>query len=81
MRPHAEVFAAILQRRHWSHDAIKRAALAVREARSDDYYVLARLALQAAVRTRSDLLELLNDAPTSQPTKSAPAVPIVAALP
>jgi hypothetical protein len=30
-------------------------------ARSGDHYVLARLSLQAAVRTRDDLLDLLND--------------------
>ena len=50
------------------------------EIAGQDFYVLARLALQAAVRTRSDLLELLNDAPKTQPTKSASAVAMVAAL-
>jgi hypothetical protein len=41
--------------------AIKRAALAIREARSQDFCILAHWALEATVRSRNDLVELLND--------------------
>jgi len=52
----------------------------MREARSQDYYVLARLCLESAVRTRDDLLELLNDpAPQRPSTKSAPVAAMASA--
>jgi hypothetical protein len=45
----------------------------MREARSQDYCVMARVCLEAAVRTRDDLLDLLNDpAPQRSPAKSRP---------
>lgn len=44
---------------HWSGDAIRRAACAIREVYSTDFYVMARRALEAAVRNQGDLLELL----------------------
>jgi hypothetical protein len=49
--------------------AVKPAASAMIEARSQDWYVLARRALEAAVRTRNDILELLADDPV--PAKCA----------
>ena len=44
---------------HWNGDAIRRAASAIREVYSTDFYVMARRALEAAVRNEDDLLELL----------------------
>jgi hypothetical protein len=43
-------------------DAIRRAALAMREHWSNDTMQLARVALQAAIRNELDVLELLPDA-------------------
>jgi hypothetical protein len=58
---------------YWDQAAIKRAADAMREARSQDYYVMAKISLEAAVRSRDDLLELLNDgAPMPAPVKPGP---------
>jgi hypothetical protein len=42
-----------------------RAVTAVRECRSHDFLVLARLALEAAIRTSTDVNELLETAPRS----------------
>jgi hypothetical protein len=53
----------------WPGTMLKRAAAAIREARSNDTIVLAKAALSAAIRTEVDLLELLPD-PT--PAKPAP---------
>jgi hypothetical protein len=44
----------------WPGDFIKRAATAMRESRSNDYFVLARTALEAAIRGEHDLEELLR---------------------
>jgi hypothetical protein len=44
---------------HWNGDAIRRAASAIREVYSTDFYVMARRALEAAVRNEADLIELL----------------------
>jgi hypothetical protein len=44
---------------HWPGDAIRRAASAIREVYSTDFYVMARRALEAAIRNESDLIELL----------------------
>jgi hypothetical protein len=44
----------------WGQDHIRRAAHAMRESRSSDYFVLARVALQAAIRTESDIEALLS---------------------
>jgi hypothetical protein len=46
---------------HWPQTALKRAAEAIREARSGDCIVLARKALEAAIRNENDLLALLPD--------------------
>jgi hypothetical protein len=43
---------------HWPQDALKRAAAAIREA-SSDTFVLARRALEAAIRSEAALLVLL----------------------
>lgn len=45
---------------YWPADALRRAATAIREARSADTYILARRALEAAIRNESDLLTLLE---------------------
>jgi hypothetical protein len=44
---------------HWNADAIRRAASAIRRVYSTDFYVMARRALEAAVRNEADLIELL----------------------
>ena len=46
---------------HWPQTALKRAAEAIREARSGNCIVLARKALEAAIRNENDLLALLPD--------------------
>jgi hypothetical protein len=51
---------------------------AMRESRSGDWYTLARLALESAVRTESELLELLDDHAKPRP-KKATAEALVAA--
>jgi hypothetical protein len=57
---------------YWDQASVKRAAMAMIEARSQDWYVLARLALQAAVRTRDDVATLLDDPPARSPAKPGP---------
>ena len=47
---------------HWPSDALRRAATAIREASSTDTFVLARRALEAAIRSEDDLLALLPPA-------------------
>jgi hypothetical protein len=44
---------------YWPQDAIRRAATALRECRSNDIFTLARIALEAALRCESDLIDLL----------------------
>ena len=44
---------------HWPGDAIRRAAFAIREVYSTDFYVMPRRALEAAVRNEDNLHELL----------------------
>ena len=47
--------------------------MALRQARSTDYFVMARACLEAAIRTEDDLAELFNDCPTPRaPTKPEP---------
>lgn len=46
---------------HWPSDALRRAAAAIREAHSSDVIILARKALEAAIRNEADLLALLDD--------------------
>jgi hypothetical protein len=59
----------------WSQDAIKRAAVALRECYSNDTFVMARRALEAAIRTESDLLALLPADPSAKKPRqiAAPA--------
>jgi hypothetical protein len=47
----------------WPQDAMRRAHTAMLDSRSTDLLVLARLALQAAIRCEGDLLALLDDRP------------------
>jgi hypothetical protein len=55
---------------YWPQDAIRRAADAMRESRSNDLYILAKIALHAAIRNRDDLLDL-DPAPSRAPAKPA----------
>jgi hypothetical protein len=59
----------------WSQDAIRRAAVALRECYSNDTFVMARRALEAAIRCEADLLLLLPaDPPAKKPRQiAAPA--------
>jgi hypothetical protein len=57
---------------NFSQDAIRRAALAMRENFTNDIFVLARIALEAAIRNESDLVELLPAAPPISAKKTAP---------
>ena len=49
----------------WPGEMIRRAAIAMIEARSTDYFVMAKLALEAAVRDQDDIAELLDSKPQS----------------
>jgi hypothetical protein len=44
----------------WNGEAIRRAAIAIRESYSTDTMVMARRALEAAIRSEDDLAELLD---------------------
>jgi hypothetical protein len=55
---------------NWPQDAVRRVAAAIRENWSNDTYQLARVALQAAIRTEADLYELL---PPAAPARSEAA--------
>jgi hypothetical protein len=46
---------------------IRRAAMAMRDARSRDFYVLAHVALEGAIRNEGDVLALLEE--PKQPTQ------------
>jgi hypothetical protein len=48
---------------YWSQSCMKRAHQAMLDSRSSDLLTLARVALQAAIRTEADLLALLDDRP------------------
>jgi hypothetical protein len=61
---------------HWHQDAIRRAALAMKESRSSDWFVLARQALEAAIRNTCDIEVLL----TPPSGRSAPQKMATAAL-
>ena len=56
---------------HWLQEPIRRAASAMRESRSNDLLILARAALQAAIRSEDDLFALLKDT-TTQPAFPPP---------
>jgi len=61
---------------HWSQAAIKRAATAIRESNSTDTFIMARRALEAAIRTEADILEPLSaeqPAPRRSIREAAPA--------
>jgi len=57
---------------YWPQDAIRRAALAMKEHRSNDWLILARAALEAAIRDTTDL-DTLSTSSISQPAPSRPA--------
>jgi hypothetical protein len=58
----------------WSQDALRRAHQAMLLSRSSDLLTLARVALQAAIRTEADLLALLPaDPPAKKPRQIAQA--------
>jgi hypothetical protein len=48
---------------YWPQDFLRRAHRAMLDSRSSDLLTLARVALEAAIRSEIDLLELLSDAP------------------
>jgi hypothetical protein len=55
---------------YWPQDAVRRAHTAMLDSRSSDLLTLARVCLEAAVRSTDDLMALL---PAEPPTKPAPA--------
>jgi hypothetical protein len=56
---------------YWPHDAMRRAHQAMLDSRSHDLLILARAALQAAIRNEGDLLALLSEQPAgSTPRRS-----------
>jgi len=66
---------------YWSQDAMRRAHQAMLDSRSSDLLTLARVALEAAIRTEADILELLqpaNPPPKAQRSTSAPALELSA---
>ena len=62
---------------HWPQEPIRRAASAMRESRSNDLLILARVALQAAIRSEDDLFALLKD--TTTPPAFPPPVELALA--
>jgi hypothetical protein len=62
----------------FSGDHIKRAAEKMRESRSSDFFILAKLALQGALRTKEDLIALLEE-PAPDNTKAAPIAAVALA--
>ena len=62
----------------FSGDHIRCAAEKMRESRSSDFYTLARLALQGALRTKEDLIALLEE-PAPDNTKAAPIAAVALA--
>jgi hypothetical protein len=59
---------------HWPGDALRRAAIAIKESRTNDCIVLAKAALQAAIRDETDLLMLLPEKPMLPRSRPMPAV-------
>ncbi len=60
---------------------MRRAHQAMLDSRSSDLLTLARVALEAAIRTEADILELLqpaNPPPKAQRSTSAPALELSA---
>jgi hypothetical protein len=64
---------------YWSQDCLRRAHQAMLQSRSSDLLTLARIALQAAIRSEADLIALLDSAPTRLPAKSAAPVEVALA--
>ena len=58
---------------YWPQEMIKRAAAAMRETWGNDLFVLARTALEAAVRSEDDLIEMLSTERKRGPAPRAPA--------
>jgi hypothetical protein len=58
---------------HWPGDALRRAAIAIREARTNDVIMMAKAALQAAIRDETDLLMLLPEKPMPPRSRPMPA--------
>jgi hypothetical protein len=52
----------------WPGETIRRAAAALRESSSRDLFILAHVALQAAIRSEDDIVELIN-VPACAPAK------------
>jgi hypothetical protein len=61
----------------WDGNSIRRAAMALRETYGTDFYVMARKALEAAIRDEGDPFALLDDARRRQPPKPASAAAVV----
>lgn len=57
---------------YWPQDALQRAAAAIRDARSTDTLILARRALEAAIRNEMDLLALLPPVPMAVAMSALP---------
>lgn len=57
----------------WGQDHLRRAHHAMLDSRSTDLLTLARLALQAAIRSEDDLLALIDDTPRRLPCDDANA--------
>jgi hypothetical protein len=53
----------------WPQDSIRRAATALRECRSSDTFVLARAALEAAIRNEGDLIAMIPPEPVAAPRR------------
>jgi hypothetical protein len=62
---------------HWPQHCLRRAHQAMLGSRSTDLLTLARVALQAAIRSQDDLLELLNGAKPPHPSKASAATAVV----
>jgi hypothetical protein len=52
---------------YWPSEAIERAARAIHECRSNDTYIIARVALQAAIRGANDIAVLLDKSTAQRP--------------
>jgi hypothetical protein len=55
----------------WPQDCIRRAAAAMRQSTSRDLFVLARAALEGAIRGREDLIAILDEPARTRPDPPA----------
>ena len=62
---------------NWSQDAVRRAYESMLKSQSHDLLVLARVALQGAIRSEADLLALLPAEPPQTHSAKAPAASAV----